>query len=143
MLLINVQPGVQQQDVLSGVALALLSGTLYAVNTLVGRRLGSRGQAHPLQTVTVAFIFGALLLLMLALASGLVLTYQPQAWLLLGYLGLIPTAVGYGIFFFCMRTTTASAASIGTLMEPLTSTIIAVTLLVSRSVVRCCSGAGC
>lgn len=128
-LLVNVQPSTQQSDVLGGVALALLAGLLYAINTLVGRKLGSGGRAHPLQTVTVGFTFGALLLLVIALASGLVLTYPVAGWLRLGYLGLFPTAVGYGLFYTGMRTTSAAAASIATLLEPLTSTIIAVTLL--------------
>jgi drug/metabolite transporter, DME family len=41
----------------------------------------------------------------------------------------LPTAVGYGLFFLGMRTTSAAAASIATLVEPLTSALIAVTLL--------------
>lgn len=118
-----------QTDLLGGVLLAFLSGSLYAINTLVGRRLGQGGQANPLQTITVGFTFGALVLLMIALPSGLVLTYPAQGWLRLAYLGLVPTAVGYGIFFTGMRTTTATAASIAALLEPLVSTVIAVTLL--------------
>ena len=128
-LLVKIQTDSQRSDVLGGVALALLAGSLYAVNTLVGRRLGSGGQAHPLQTATVGFTFGAVLLLVLALASGLVLSYPLGGWLRLAYLGLLPTAVGYGLFFLGMRTTSAAAASIATLLEPLTSAIIAVTLL--------------
>lgn len=118
-----------QTDLLGGVLLAFLSGSLYAINTLVGRRLGQGGEANPLQTITVGFTFGALVLLVIALPSGLVLTYPAQGWLRLAYLGLVPTAIGYGIFFTGMRTTTATAASIAALLEPLVSTVIAVTLL--------------
>lgn len=128
-LLVNVEPSNQQSDVLGGVALALLAGLLYAINTLVGRKLGNGGQVHPLQTAAVGFTFGALILLVIALASGLVLAYPLQGWLRLSYLGLFPTAVGYGLFYSGMRTTSAAAASIATLLEPLTSTIIAVTIL--------------
>ncbi|MFN8492509.1 MAG: EamA family transporter [Caldilineaceae bacterium] len=128
-LLVNVQPTTKQNDVLGGVALALLAGLLYAINTLVGRKLGSGGRTHPLQTAAVGFTFGALILFVIALASGLVLSYPVQGWLRLAYLGLLPTAVGYGLFYMGMRTTSAAAASIATLLEPLTSTIIAVTLL--------------
>lgn len=128
-LLVNVQPSTQQNDVLGGVALALLAGTLYAINTLVGRKLGSGGRAHPLQTATVGFTFGALLLLGIALSAGLVLTYPLEGWLRLSYLGIFPTAVGYSIFFTGMRTTSAATASIAALLEPLTSTVIAVSVL--------------
>lgn len=129
LLLVKVQPNAQQNDVLGGVLLALLAGALYAINTLVGRKLGSGGRAHPLQTATVGFAFGALLLFVIAFSAGLVLTYPVEGWLRLAYLGLFPTAVGYGIFYTGMRTTSAATASIATLLEPLTSTIIAVTLL--------------
>ncbi|HRW04675.1 MAG TPA: EamA family transporter [Caldilineaceae bacterium] len=128
-LLINVQSSAQQPDVLGGVLLALLAGTLYAINTLVGRKLGSGNRVHPLQTATIGFLFGALILLMIALPMGLVLIYPTTGWLRLAYLGVIPTAAGYTLFFSGMRTTTATAASIATLMEPLTSTLIAVIVL--------------
>jgi drug/metabolite transporter, DME family len=128
-LLVRLQTGGAQNDLVSGVALALLAGLLYAINTVVGRKLGGGGQVHPLQTATVGFAFGAVVLLVIALASGLVLTYPPAGWLRLAYLGLLPTAVGYGLFFLGMRTTSAAAASIATLLEPLTSALIAVTLL--------------
>jgi len=128
-LLVQVQPAEQQRDVLGGVGLALLAGALYAINTLIGRKLGSGGRTHPLQTATLGFTFGAMLLFLIALASGLVLTYPVVGWLRLSYLGLFPTAIGYGIFYTGMRTTSAAAASIATLLEPLTSTLIAVTLL--------------
>lgn len=125
-LLTNGPANPQQTDVLGGVAFALLAGLLYAINTLVGRRLGSTARAHPLQTTTVGFAFGALVLLVIALASGLVINYPIEGWVRLGYLGLLPTAIGYALFYTGMRTTSAASASIATLMEPLTATIIAV-----------------
>ncbi len=128
-LLAYIQSSAQQSDRLGGVLLALAAGVLHAVNTLVGRKLGNSGQTHPLQTATLAFAFGALVLFVIALASGLVFSYPAAGWLRLAYLGLLPTAVGYSLFFLGMRTTSAAAASIATLMEPLTSTIIAVAWL--------------
>lgn len=128
-MLVSLQTTGYHSDVSGGVALALLAGALYAVNTLVGRKLGSGGRAHPLQTITLGFAFGALVLLAIALASGLVLDYPAAGWLRLTYLGLLPTAVGYGLFFTGMRTTSATTASIATLLEPLTAAFIAVTLL--------------
>ncbi len=128
-LLVNVRTSAQRPDVVGGALLALLAGTLYAINTLVGRKLGSTGQAHPLQTATIGFVFGAVILFAIALPMGLVVSYPATGWLRLAYLGFVPTAVGYTLFFTGMRTTTATAASIATLLEPLTSTIIAALLL--------------
>lgn len=128
-LIANVGQDAQNNDVLGGGALALLAGLLYAINTLVGRKLGGSGRVRPMQTVTFGFAFGALLLLVIGLASGLVVQYPVEGWLRLSYLGLFPTAVGYALFYTGMRSTSAAAASIGTLMEPLTSTVIAVVAL--------------
>lgn len=125
-LLTNVQPSATQNDMLGGIGFALLAGLLYATNTMVGSRLGKSSHAHPLQTTAFGFTFGAAMLLVIALASGLVIQYPFEAWLRLGYLGVITTAIGYGLFYAGMRTTSASSASIATLVEPLTSTIIAV-----------------
>jgi drug/metabolite transporter, DME family len=128
-LLVSLEMTGSRSDVPGGVALALLAGTLYAVNTLVGRKLGTDRRTHPLQTITVGFAFGALVLLVIALSSDLVLDYPAAGWLRLAYLGLLPTAVGYGLFYTGMRTASAARASIATLLEPLTSALIAVTLL--------------
>jgi len=128
-LLVNVRTSTARPDVVGGVLLALLAGMLYAINTLVGRKLGSGNRVHPLQTVTFGFGFGALILLAIALPMGLVLTYPTVGWVRLTYLGLIPTAAGYTLFFTGMRTTTATTASIATLLEPLTATLIAVLFL--------------
>lgn len=129
-LLTNVKPSAQQTDVPGGIGFALLAGLLYAINTLVGRRLGNEGRAHPLQIAAFGFAFGTLVLVIIAgTTSGLVTQYPLEGWLRLGYLGIVSTAIGYGLFYAGMRTTSASSASIATLMEPLTSTLIAVLIL--------------
>lgn len=130
LLLVQVSPSdtTQQNDVLGGVLLSVLSGSLYAVNTVVGRKLGGDGRVHPLQTTTIGFAFGSLLLLGIGLSSGLVLQYPLEGWLRLLYLGFFPTAIAYGLFYGGMRSINATSASIATFMEPLTATIIATVL---------------
>ena len=107
----------------SGVGLALISALGYAIVMLVSRTLA--GRYHPLQPVAIGFSVGALLLLLGALATGLVVHYPWEGWVLLGYLGVVPTALAYGIFLAGLRYTSATTASIATLLEPLTSTILA------------------
>jgi DME family drug/metabolite transporter len=123
----NVSQDGQRPDVVGGALLAFLAGAVYAVNTLVGRRLGREGRVHPAQTAAFGFAFGALILLVFALTTGgLVIRYPAEGWLRLAYLGLFLTALGYGLLYAGMRWTSATAASIATLMEPVTSTVIAV-----------------
>lgn len=113
-----------------GVLLALGSATGYAVLALAARALARR--YHPLQVTAIGFSAGAILLLPIALASGLTVAYPAAGWLLLLYLGAVPSALGYGIFLAGMRLTPAPVASIVTLLEPLTATILAWTLLGER-----------
>jgi DME family drug/metabolite transporter len=124
-LLVSVQPntaGVQSNTAI-GVLLALGSAFGYAVITLCSRLLA--GRYHPLQSLTIGFGTGAIILLPFALLSGFVISYPVVGWLLLLYLGLIPTVLAYVLFLSGLRYTTATAASITTLLEPMTSTLLA------------------
>lgn len=108
---------------LLGILLALLSACGYAGFILCGRLLTQ--SYHPLQISTVAFGTGALVLLVCAASTKLVLAYPVGSWLILLYLGCIPTALGYGIFQLGIRSLSATVASIVTMCEPLTAAILA------------------
>ncbi len=131
LLLIDFQSTMLPQgDTIAGVALALGSALGYAVFALCGRQLA--GRYHPLQSLTIGFGVGALLLLLLALPTGMALDYSAQGWGTLLYLGLVPSALGYVIFLQGMKHTPATVASIATLLEPLTSTLLAMALFGER-----------
>jgi len=122
-LLVNARvttPGTSTS--LLGPLLALGSALGYAVVILCARSLS--GRYHPLQINTVGFATGAVLLFSCALASHLVTAYPLAGWLLLGYVGAIPTALAYALFFAGMRFTPATVASILTLLEPLTAAVL-------------------
>ena len=110
-------------NVIRGVLLALSSALGYAIIALSSRPLAKR--YHPLHPITIGFGFGALLLLPFALVNGFVVTYPAAGWGLLLYMGLVPTALAYGLFLKGMQYTTATVASIVTLLEPLTSATLA------------------
>lgn len=106
-----------------GVALALGAALSFAVVALSGRALA--GRYRDLQLVAIGMAGGALFLLPFALSAGLTLHYSPAGWSLLLYLGVVPTALGYVLFFYGLRYTTATMASTVNLLEPLTSTLLA------------------
>jgi DME family drug/metabolite transporter len=110
-------------ETLIGVLLALASALGYAIIALCSRSLA--GRYHPLQPIAVGFGAGALLLLPFALWTGLVVVYPPVGWLLLLHMGLLPTALAYVLFLAGIRHTSATVASVVTLIEPLTSTGLA------------------
>jgi DME family drug/metabolite transporter len=123
-LLTGTPTGTQRGNhVLVGVLLSLVCAAAYAVVILGGRALSSR--CHPLQVNAASFGVGALLLCGCSLTSGLVLHYPAQSWLLLFYLGCIPTALAYLLFQIGIRSTPATLTSILTLVEPLTAAILA------------------
>jgi drug/metabolite transporter, DME family len=129
-MLLVVTPDAGSHASVRGVLLALASAAGYAAIALAARGLARR--YHPLQVTAIGFAAGALLLLPIALAAGLVVSYPAAGWLLLVYLGAVPSALGYGLYLTGMRVTLAPVASIVTLIEPLTATILAWTLLGER-----------
>lgn len=123
-LLIQVRPaGVSLQAGLAGLGWALASAFGYSSMVVISREVA--GRYHPVQPFAIGLGFGALLLLVVASSTGLVLQYPPAGWALLIYLALVPTALAFGIFLAGMRHTPATVASIITLLEPLTATILA------------------
>ena len=112
-----------KNDVVRGVALALGSATGYALVTLMGRSIADT--CHPIFSTTLAFGSGALFLFPLAANNAFSAAYSKEIWGLILYVGLLPTAVAYTLFFFGMRSIKASTASILTLLEPLTATLLA------------------
>ena len=110
-------------SLVSGVLLSLTSAAGYAGVILGGRKLSSR--YHPLQVNAAAFGVGAVLLFVCALSTRLVLSYPVESWLLVLYMGCIPTALAYVLFQSGMRSTPATLTSILTLCEPLTAAVLA------------------
>lgn len=110
-------------DTAQGVALALGAALSFAVVALSGRAMS--GRYRDLQLAAIGMAGGALFLLPFALSAGLTLHYSPAGWSLLLYLGIVPTALGYLLFFYGLRYATATVASTVNLLEPLTSTVLA------------------
>jgi DME family drug/metabolite transporter len=102
-----------------------LFGTILLVVSQPGDSRSLAGRYHPLHPITIGFAAGAVFLLPFALATGFVVHYPPEAWALLLHLGLLPTALAYVLFLAGIRHTTATIASIVTLLEPLVSTALA------------------
>ncbi len=125
--LLVVGPGQAAGPVsLVGVGLALGAGASYAVITVCARSVADR--YHPVRPLAIAFSLGALMLLPLALGQGLVLAYSAAGWALLLHIALVPTVLGYVVYLWGLRTTSAAEAAILTLLEPVISTFLAVVL---------------
>lgn len=108
-----------------------LLGTLYAAASALGYAafaLQSRRLARsyaPVQLVLLAFGGAAVLILPLALATGLSVPGRWETWSLLVYAGLLPTAAAYMLFFAGLRHATATLAGLLTVLEPLSAAVLA------------------
>ena len=105
-----------------GVLCAVGAGCGYAGVLLLSRFLS--GRYHPLQITALGFTIGAICLWVVSQMVGFVGTYPLNGWLIVLYLGAVPTALAYGIFVFGMRTTPAPLASVLVLLEPLTAALL-------------------
>ncbi|WNV76084.1 DMT family transporter [Geodermatophilus sp. DSM 44513] len=113
--------------VLLGALLACGSALGYALVTLAG---GGLPAGVP---VTLAgFTGGALLLTPVVLTAGLRLTAEPVALATLLYLGAVPSAAAYALFFRGLQTLPGAVAGIVTLLEPVTATVLATAFLGER-----------
>jgi DME family drug/metabolite transporter len=126
-LLVGLPTGDSGKATLIGAALACGSAFSYASLTVAGR-IAARHMDGP-QVVVVAFSGGAVLLLPVALWQGIPLDFSLSSWGLLLYLALVPTALSYALFFHGMKTTPPTIASIVSLLEPLTGTLLATFVL--------------
>jgi DME family drug/metabolite transporter len=113
----------------AGVALCLLSAAGYAAVTLLSR--ASRSVDDPLDAALGGFAVGAVLVLPVALAEGLLPTSGswPETTGLLAYLAVFPTALAYVAFFGGLRTVSATTASMVALVEPVAAAALGVAVL--------------
>ncbi|GAA0966697.1 EamA family transporter [Acrocarpospora macrocephala] len=122
-----------------GIGLALLSAVGYAGTILLGRAIGTGDSAG---SALIGFAVGSLCLFPFALGSGLGPEggFTVTVVMLLAYLGVVPSALAYGLFFAGLRVVPSTTASVVALVEPLVATAIAVAFLGERLTVAAVLG---
>jgi DME family drug/metabolite transporter len=108
-----------------------LAGVLFALGCAVGiaaHGLGSRriaGRHDALLPLAIAFPAGAVVFAPIAIGHGFSLDQPMVGWVLVVYLGVVPSALAYVMYQRGLRHVPASTASILTLAEPLTAAVLA------------------
>jgi drug/metabolite transporter, DME family len=121
----------------AGIGWALLSAAGYAGVTLLNR--ASSGE--PYRTAMGGFVVGGLCLLPVALAQGLLPSGDPLAsWAIIAFLGTVPTALAYGLFFTGLAAVRATTASVISLVEPVGAALLGILLLGERLTVPAACG---
>ena len=117
-----------------GLVLSVAAGATYAATTVLGHTLAQR--VDPVALTTCATTIGAVALLpflvIAAVTNQPVASADPTSLLLLVYLGVATMAVSYGLLYAGLRTTSGSAATVATLVEPLSAALLAAVLLDER-----------
>jgi drug/metabolite transporter, DME family len=134
-------PGPVGGALIIGVLLALASAASFAVLTLLGRRPVAGLDASA--SIGLGFVVGAVLLAAVTVPTvGLEFTPDLASVGLLGYLGCVPTALAYGLYFAGLRSVSASSAAVVAVLEPLTATVLGVLVLGDRLSIGEVIGAG-
>jgi DME family drug/metabolite transporter len=117
-----------------GIGFALLSAIGYAGVTLLGRRSGRENTGGVFESTVTGFAVGTVCLLPMALLEGLLPDLGRPAWTLglVLYLGAVPTALAYTLFFTGLGAVRATTASVVALVEPLTAAVIGILILGER-----------
>ena len=131
-------------DPILGLILAVAAGATYAATTVLGHSLARR--VDPIALTTAATAVGAVALApflgLAAATSERVVTSDAFSLTMLTYLGVATMALSYGLLYAGLRTTSGSAATVATLVEPLSAALLAVLLLGERLTVTALIGGG-
>jgi len=115
---------------LAGILMALLAAAVYTGFTLTSRY--SSAGTPVFTTAFICFFTAALILLpVVALSGGFggLETLALRHWLMVGYIGVVPTCIGYLLFFKGMQNTPATLSSIIVTLEPLFVALLAWVIL--------------
>jgi DME family drug/metabolite transporter len=118
-------------QVVSGIALALLGGLLYAFYAVMAARaIGQGGQSNAV--MGVMFGGAALIMLPVLAVSGVAWMGEPRALLAVLYLGLGTTALSYFLYGRGLRTTPVATAATLSLAEPAVAALLGLVVLGER-----------
>lgn len=111
---------------LAGILMALLAACVYTGFNMTSR-YNSAG-TPVFTTAFICFLVAALLLLPVVWLTGGfagLATLGLKDWLMVAYIGIVPTCIGYVCFFTGMKTTPATLSSIIVTLEPLFVALLA------------------
>ncbi|KQV04718.1 MULTISPECIES: DMT family transporter [unclassified Kitasatospora] len=114
-----------------------------AINLLTQAEARCGRSGHPYDRALAGFAVGAVCLLLVAAPTGPLLPVQTElagSVALLGYLGAIPTALAYALFFSALRAVRATTVSVVMMLEPVAAFALGITLLGERLTLGAATG---
>lgn len=140
-LLVGAPPaGIDVPSLVRGALLALLAGAGFAGISLVGSR--PEPDFHHSTGTALSFLIGGTIVLAFAATQGPILfAPTPQSILLAIALGLVPTAIAYLAYLRGLRSHSSTTGVLVSLLEPITATTLAATVLGERLTLPALAGA--
>ncbi|NNC99129.1 MAG: DMT family transporter [Gammaproteobacteria bacterium] len=113
-------------ETLIGVVLALTAVLISSASAVLIRHLSHRGNLSGMQITTGGLLVAIPLFAVTALLVDPVtqILYSPRAQAAILYLGLLGTGIGFSMYFFLLKNTSASKVSLVTLVTPITALLI-------------------
>lgn len=120
----DVQPGNTPQ----GLVLALVAASTFGAYTVMGKR--TVGRIGSLAQTSVSFLIGSAVLLVIMLFTGRpIVAGVMDNWLLVAYIGIVVTGVGYICYFTAIRYSDATTGAIAFYIKPAIAPVLAVIFL--------------
>ena len=120
----DVQPGNTPQ----GLVLALVAASTFGAYTVMGKR--TIGRIGSLAQTSVSFLIGsAVLLVIMIFTDRPVVAGVIDNWLLVAYIGIVVTGVGYICYFTAIRYSDATTGAIAFYIKPAIAPVLAVIFL--------------
>ena len=113
----------------SGVMLALGAGLAYALYVVIAKR--AVALTPPTVVSALTFVVAAMVMLPALMTPGTA-TQLALGWPGFLYLGAVTTAAAYVLYTVGLRSVSATAAGVASLLEPLTATVLGVVLFGER-----------
>jgi drug/metabolite transporter, DME family len=119
------------QGVLLGAVFAAAAAAGYTTVIVTGKVIGTRMGSDRLALLSLS-VAALLLLPIVAVTGRVAIGTDPVVLASVLYIGLVPTALAYWLFFVGLDRVSGPVASVMTLMEPAVATVLAVVLLGER-----------
>ncbi len=120
----DVQPGNTPQ----GLVLALVAASTFGAYTVMGKR--TIGRLGALAQTSVSFLIGSVVLLPILVFTGRpIVAGVMDNWLLVAYIGIVVTGVGYICYFTAIRYSDATTGAIAFYIKPAIAPVLAVLFL--------------
>lgn len=120
----DVQPGNTPQ----GLVLALVAASTFGAYTVMGKR--TVGRIGSLAQTSVSFLIGSAVLLVIMLFTDRpIVAGVMDNWLLVAFIGIVVTGVGYICYFTAIRYSDATTGAIAFYIKPAIAPVLAVIFL--------------